>query len=640
MVKVLLPPKPDIPEPPPGMVLSLMPAKHLNWLDDYELFDQLGRDPLQQARLWLIADPGERVAKLDEVLEAYPKDGHRRYMLAQAAHRGDEAVVRRLVANGMQVHADAPTEEEQEADRAAKENGEIPERGDVDLVPLHVAAAEGHLGCVRIMVEEGHAPVNSQNQIGYTPVSLAAAHPDVVRYLLDKGADPTIATPPHDKSTEEEEEEEEAANHSEVDALVSASRYGNFQSIKLLLEHPVHGPGEKREMKSHVGQEPGVWVTPQCIVGVATCKSDSEALKLLLQRGGFPMEARDGKTKSELLTPEQESVISDAVPIAAEQGSLEALKLLLGYTWPEDLDGNLLPFELPEHLHKPFVYGAYSALRHLDSPAKFEFLHSFGMREHETMSLSRLPAGQNLNVQHLLEKAAEGNSTTSVRLMVDKYGADPNAHRMPPAIKPLFFAAARDSSDVVRLLLEEYGADIHLGSGRYATGPTALHIAVILKALPSVELLLRHGGPVDHVDDEIRHVSAPMTVVLKADADFGTYDISSRLETRENAKQYLDKWKADWQDQNPPFVLLEIESDDREWIDRLQTRRPEEELRETGDGARELNHREAVSDSELGDNDLRRYTTPFPSVDDDIVRKLKNDDDLLPRWEPHLVPAV
>ncbi|KAK7221496.1 hypothetical protein V2G26_009499 [Clonostachys chloroleuca] len=630
MVKVLPPPKPDIPEPPRGMALSIAPAGHCLWLYDYEYYDQLGRDPLQQARIWLITDTEERVSKLKEVLENYPKSVHRRNILYEAALRGDEALVRCLVSTGLKVHPDiAPlSEEDERADEEAKQNGEIPDRDDPSVVPVHAAAARGHVGCLKIFLEEGHVDVDIRDSIGRTPLIIGAHKPSVVRYLLEQGADPTAKTNVNDDLPKDEQDE-----YAGADALEFEAVHGNVDSLRLLLEHPFHGSQRKR--KSRAGEEPGVWVTPLSIKGAASARNGFEALSFLLERGGYPTEAQNGHTKSELLTETERQAIVNATPGAAMDGPLESLKLLLSYQYPTNLDGDILPFDLPEELHKPFVYGAYDAMvyNRLD---KFEFINGFDITEHETMSLDQLPAGQKLNIQHLLDKAVGGGSIECARFTIEKYGADPNKHRNPPGVKPLYAAAGNNKHEMVRLLVESYGADIHLGSGRYATGPTALWNAIMLKTFECVEYLLLQGGPVDHVDEEIRSISGPMTVILRADSSADK--VSVKLETKENAKEFLAHHKGDWQNLNPPFVQLQLGPDDKGWIDSLQARRSDNELRESGDNTREFNREERVSKNDLGERDPRRLMVWLPTVGD-RQSELKKDDDLLPEFRPFLVSA-
>ncbi|KAI5889919.1 ankyrin, partial [Schizophyllum commune H4-8] len=57
------------------------------------------------------------------------------------------------------------------------------------LTSLHLAAAEGHLGTARLLLERG-AHVSARAKAESTPLTTAASRgrEDVVRLLLDKGA--------------------------------------------------------------------------------------------------------------------------------------------------------------------------------------------------------------------------------------------------------------------------------------------------------------------------------------------------------------------------------------------------------------------------------------------------------------------
>ncbi|MGL9731573.1 MAG: ankyrin repeat domain-containing protein [Wolbachia sp.] len=56
---------------------------------------------------------------------------------------------------------------------------------DKELTFLHVAAKEGHVGVVALILQHG-AHVNAKNEVGYTPLALALkyCHPEVVDLLL------------------------------------------------------------------------------------------------------------------------------------------------------------------------------------------------------------------------------------------------------------------------------------------------------------------------------------------------------------------------------------------------------------------------------------------------------------------------
>jgi len=94
--------------------------------------------------------------------------------LLDAAKEGDAAAVRTLLTQGADPNF---------------------ARGD-GLAALHMAADEGHVEVVRLLIAAG-AGVDARTRIGgYTPLHLASggAHLSVVRALLDAGADPGVVT--------------------------------------------------------------------------------------------------------------------------------------------------------------------------------------------------------------------------------------------------------------------------------------------------------------------------------------------------------------------------------------------------------------------------------------------------------------
>ncbi|OAL47115.1 ankyrin [Pyrenochaeta sp. DS3sAY3a] len=616
---------------PPGMAVSVAPAGHSLWLQDYEYYDQLGRDPLQREFIWGIADPDERAERVRTLLKEFPKAKHRRAILFKAAVRGDDAIVRLLVDTGLEVHPDI---QQAQKDEASGENDDadhesIIDKPETDVAPLHAAANNGRLESVKIMIESG-VEVDARDEFGRTPLVAAASssETEVIRYLLGQGADPTARL-----NAELDITKEYFGDYAGADALESAAPGGKIELLQMLLEHPFHGSTRKR--KSREGEEPSVWVTPLAIKGAAG--ANIEALKLLLDRGAYPLEDKDGKSKIELLDEDQKQTIIEATPVAALGGDLESLKLLLSYQYPVDQNGNISRFEVPESWHKMFIYGIYDAIEKNQIP-KFEFLTNLGLKEHDTMSLDELPEGQLLNAQHLIENAAGKGAIDGVKYLVENYGADPDGHRIPQGTKPLWTAAVNDKADMVRYLLENHLVNIHAGNGRYASGPTALWTSIGLKSLESVQLLLEHGGPVDYIDPEIKDIKEPASAILRAVFGKPPERPTVRLELESNAQEYINKSNQDYMNMNPSYVRLELGPDDKAWIDRLQLRRPDEELRETGRTARELNQSEATKKSELEEDDLRRLMVAYPTIES-RGKKLMNDDDLIPEFKPFAVPA-
>lgn len=371
--------------------------------------------------------------------------------------------------------------------------------------------------------------------------------------------------------------------------------------------------------------KPGTEVTPMAIQTAAM--GGYEALRLLLEHGGYVVQDHD-EDKSTQPSEENLQAIIDAVPMAVEYGDLASVKLLLGYRFPALREGDFTRFDVPDDLRKQFTYGAYNAII-LNRIDKFEFIHGLGLREHDTMSLDDVPEGQTLNIQHLLDKAAGAGSIDCARLLIKKYGADPNKYRMPGGVLPLYHAACNNKPDMVRFLLDDHNVDIHMGNGRYAAGPTALWTAISLKYFEVVALLLEHGGPVDHTDDEIINAEKSLPAVLLTTMN----GCRVRFETEANAEEYIEDAKHNYTVPNPPYVRLTIGPQDKDWIRKLQHRRPDEELRETGDGARELNEKEAAKLEDLEPSDVRHLLAPFPIIEK-RQNQLDSDDDLIPEFIP------
>ena len=647
MVRVLPPLKPIVPQPPPGMALHVSPAPHDFFVEDFEFYDALGRDPFQQNTIWSLPDPEERAMEFKRVLGKYPKPKHRRRMLLTAATRGDEVIVRCFVEEtDLSVLICGPQEAETgEMDHGQKRMNNFEEvkettnnenLGNIETAEnedekdsddstwthpiLQTAAYNGSLGCLKILIESG-VPVDIQDSIGRTPLFAAASgyRSEVMRYLLEQGADPSVRP-----FTEKEFTKEMLGSLAGADVLEVAASGADIETVKLVLDHPVYKTKTK---------ESGNSISRLAIRFAATNRFD--VFKLLLGLAGFPVEDDDGKDKAELLNEEQKRFMGSLTPLVAERGDLETFNLVLSYLYPTDLNGNVLPFEVPEELHKPFTWGLYTAVAK-NWTGKFEFLVSFRVKEHESMSLDGLPDGQIINIQHLLEKAVEAGSVECARLLIENYGADPDKARRPPCVQRLYYAAGNEKAGMVRYLLENHKVNIHRGSGRYAAGPTALWIAIHLKSLDSISVILEHGGPMEFIDEDILNLEGPVTAILKAET---MERFPVRLETESRARNYMDKMRENFFVPNPNYVMIEVTPEDKDWIRRLQYRKPDDELREEGEGARELNAKEAVKIEELDAKDVRRVLVAIPTAFEEREKMVKANDDIMPEFVPAFEPV-
>ncbi len=69
--------------------------------------------------------------------------------------------------------------------------------GDDGMTCLHLATQNGFLECAHVILSQSHLPrnfLNKQDDGGWTPLVWACEnkHELVIRYLLDRGADPLI----------------------------------------------------------------------------------------------------------------------------------------------------------------------------------------------------------------------------------------------------------------------------------------------------------------------------------------------------------------------------------------------------------------------------------------------------------------
>lgn len=136
-------------------------------------------------------------------------------------------------------------------------------------------------------------------------------------------------------------------------------------------------------------------------------------------------------------------------------------------------------------------------------------------------------------------------------------------------------ATAQGYADIASYLLE-HGADIHLGNGKYANGPTALHNTVRNgpKVKDAAMLLLRHGGPVESLDETMQQVVIGTEMVAVA---VETYRAPVFLRTKVQHEAVM----ADSEERSVSFT---VEEGDMEWLQNLQIRRRDERLKEGKDG--------------------------------------------------------
>jgi|ERR1041384_4479731 ankyrin repeat protein len=151
---------------------------------------------------------------------------------------------------------------------------------------IHDAASVGATARVAELLDSDPALLNSYSGDGFFPLALAAffGHPETVRLLLARGADPTLV----------------ARNPMKVQALHSAVAARSFEAVKLLVEAgaPVNG-------KQQEGWAP---------LHEAVNQNNVELVQYLLAHGADPKQQNDAGTS--------------AIGLAGNKAFVEVLKVL------------------------------------------------------------------------------------------------------------------------------------------------------------------------------------------------------------------------------------------------------------------------------------------------------------------------
>ena len=393
--------------------------------------------------------------------------------LVDAVRQGDAPAVRALLKSGADVN--------QPAGDGAR--------------PLHWASHGDSTEIVRLLLAAGAAQV--ANDLGITPLHLAAANGNVatLRLLLEKRANAN------------------AAAASGVTPLMEASRSGSVDAVRLLLAHGAN----VNARESARGQTALMWAVSRQhhdIVKVllenkadANIRSESRAVQVMLDRG--PRRAVKTSAQDARQIPAGGST---ALILAAQTGSAESARLLLA----AGANANDAGADGKSALVMAAFSGNTAVATLLlgagadpnAAAAGYTALHAAALR------------GDVALVKALLEKGANPNATLTKGSPVRRFGSQWALSTPFTGGTPLIVAAAYLETDVMRALLQGGAkADVTLPNGA-----SALHLAAGLpmekEARPSD---LAKFGVVDNDTPEIPRpaddVAAAVRVLLDAGAN-------------------------------------------------------------------------------------------------------------------------
>ncbi|PMD45491.1 ankyrin [Hyaloscypha variabilis F] len=500
--------------------------------------DTTGRDMIEQRQIFALPTVDEQVAGILQLLVDFPNRGLD--MMFKAAAKGNAPVTRALLQAGVKGHPEPDTED------------------DMSCVPLHAAAANNNLECLQVLLEVGGVDVNALDDLGGTALMRGSwkRHPAIVKFLLEKNADPFIR------------------QTSDVDALEFAAGGGNLEIVKILLDYPFGGVAGDQKVIKEAGETKRLSVTALTLAAGAD-SGNIELLEFLLESGGYPS-TDENENLGEKLSPEQKEGIQGAVERAALRPNIEVLDILLPYLATETPEG-LSTFDFSPKIVEAFINGMFNAVSKDDIEGfKFSWSGIFGHLHPD------LQDGKQQIANELLFRAAQSGSLSFTKLLLEEHGANVNFLDQR-FTTPLYVAAASNHVSVVQYLLDAHGDKINLHevNGIWANGPTALAIAAQNGHTEVVKLLLRYGGPVEKnlASTELEmpgdeREDLHLQVVVK---NGYRYPVTLRWVGSGEVVEEGD-------DPDEKRLVFDVARFDMDWLKNIQIRRTDEELLANGNG--------------------------------------------------------
>ena len=339
----------------------------------------------------------------------------------------------------------------------------------MDDIPLHIAAKNGYLGVVKVLLAAG-ADVNKHDIYGVTPLQLSAANGclEIARLMLEHGAIP------------------DQANYDRGDtALILAVRNGHVGTINVLLAGG-----------ADVDKADKVLLTPLCL---AVHNNHEEAINALLAGG-----ADVNKIDKDSLTP---------LGIASTRGHIKAINALLA--GGADVDKVDIEHETP--LYMATENGDVEAVNtllswganvHIPDMCGILPLDIAAQSGYVDIINALLKGGASINKKNSkgetpLFLATLRGHTEAIKVLLEG-GANPDESNIM-SNSPLHIAAQKSHTDSINTLLEG-GAN---PDKRNNDGHSPLHISAQNAHLGAVEALLKGGA---NIEEQSSYGNTPLHV--------------------------------------------------------------------------------------------------------------------------------
>jgi len=370
---------------------------------------------------------------------------------------------------------------------------------------LMLAAKEGNRALVQTLLALG-ADVNAKDPDGAGVLAYALPHPEVLKLLLQAGADPN------------------QRGRSGLPLVEEALRQKNLEALRLLLEAGarVRSPDEKKSLL-HVAAEIGDEAIVDYLIRrgfdpdapdasgrtplhYAAEEGHVAVIKRLLETGRVDLNARDAEGRTPLMLAARRGK-AGVVLLLLSRGADPAIvdrqgKKALDYARGEAKDALLYPF------HYAVAKGDIGAVMRLykANPALATARDDQGRTpvelavKYDRTRVLRFLVGKKVSIKpeeggpDLLRFAVENKSAEVIPLLV-RMGYDPN-RRYEGGKTLLHLAAERGNKEAIRALIQA-GAQV---DARDEKGRTPLHLAAMRDQLGAVNELLRHRAYVNATD--------------------------------------------------------------------------------------------------------------------------------------------